>query len=109
MIKLFIVLIVNAFLLHPAAADQPAYQLSPVLPPSAFVGQLYSCRFQVAGLRLPQFGFEGLPKELSGQSSGLVTGVPLKVGSFLVTVTYSSSSFSRSHQTIIRVTTTNDQ
>lgn len=105
MIKLFIVLIVNAFLLLPIAADQPTYQLSPILPPSAFMGQLYSCKFQVAGLKLPKFDFEGLPKEFTSNASGLVTGVPLKVGSYLVTVTYSSNSFSQSQQTIIRVTT----
>lgn len=56
MIKLFIVLILNSFL-QPAAADQPAYQLSPILPPAAFVGELYSCRFQVPGLKAPKFDF----------------------------------------------------
>lgn len=56
MIKLFIFLVLIAFL-QTAAADQPAYQLSPILPPSAFVGELYSCKFQVPGLKAPKFDF----------------------------------------------------
>lgn len=82
-----------AVLLLAATADQSHYQLTPPLPPTAFLAQTYSCQFRVPGLAYPAFRFQGLPSGLSGSASGLVRGVPSVMGSFLVSIRYSSNGY----------------
>jgi hypothetical protein len=103
MIKTLILLIAHALLVLRINSDQPRYQLLPQLPPAAFIGEAYVCRFQVVGLNLPLFRITGLPQELTSGSSGVISGTPLRVGSFLITVSYSSNSYTQSKQTILRI------
>lgn len=50
--------------------------LDPPFPPSAFLNQKYSIRFQVYGLIKPTFSFSGLPSFLVGYSNGSLIGIP---------------------------------
>lgn len=64
------------------------YQLSPSFPPTAFVGQYYTCTFRIGGLSSPIFVFEGLPQYLIASGEGKIEGIPGAVGSFNFTVSY---------------------
>jgi hypothetical protein len=83
--------------------SQLLYQLSPSIPPTAFLSQYYTCQFRVIGLDFPAFKFDGLPKELTGEPSGIIKGTPLSMGSYIVNVSYSTNLISQSKQTILRV------
>jgi hypothetical protein len=65
-----------------------SYQLSPTLPPTAFVDQYYTCTFRVGGLTKPKFTFNHLPPPLTGSRNGNIEGVPAVSGSYRVTVSY---------------------
>lgn len=98
-----------AMLIRVSYADQPQYQVIPPLPPTAFLGQTYSCQFRIPGLVFPTFRFDGLPSGLLGSLSGLVKGRPAATGSFLVTISYSSNNYQASKQTVLRVALSDDK
>jgi len=52
------------------------YYLTPAFPPTAYQNQFYNVRFRVRGLDDPVFTFEGLPKSLSGNAAGVISGIP---------------------------------
>jgi len=70
-----------------AVATSTVY-LTPAYPPTAYQNQFYSVRFRVRGLDDPVFTYEGLPKSLSGNSDGVLSGIPLIPGSFSIVIKY---------------------
>ena len=77
--------------------------LSPIIPPTAFVGQYYTCQFRVLGMDFPIYKFHGLPPNMTGNHYGRVIGTPGKIGSYPVTVTYSSKEFTSSTELVFMV------
>lgn len=71
-----------------ARPPPPAYQLSPDIPPTAFVDQYYTCTFRVGGLTRPRFSFNHLPPPLKGSRNGNIEGIPSASGSYSITVNY---------------------
>ena len=67
--------------------------LSPIIPPTAFLGQYYTCQFRVLGMDFPRYEFHGLPPNMTGNRYGRVVGTPEKIGSYPVTVFYGSRYF----------------
>lgn len=51
-------------------------QLSPLIPPTAFAGNYYTCQFRVLGVDFPKYEFQGLPPSMNGSPSGKVSGTP---------------------------------
>lgn len=80
-----------------------SYFLSPPLPPSAFYGQYYTTTFRVLGLDNPVFKFTGLPSCFKSYPDGTIQGTPDKVGSFAVSVAYSSSEGNGQSDIVLRV------
>jgi hypothetical protein len=76
----------------PQYSTSSNYQLSPSLPPNAFVGQYYTCDFRVQGLTNPTYQFSNLPSFLQASSSGRIEGTPTLKGTFTINVQYSSGS-----------------
>lgn len=103
-----ILALLAALLLVKSNTDQPKYQLTPHLPPTAFLERAYFCQFRVPGLAFPAFRFEGLPSGLNGSPSGLLKGSPAATGSFLITITYSSNGYQAAKQTVLRVALSGD-
>jgi hypothetical protein len=64
-------------------------ELSPLLPPAAFVGHYYSCAFRVGGLTKPRFSFSRLPPPLVASRNGIIQGIPSASGAYRVTVSFS--------------------
>lgn len=62
--------------------------LTPSYPPTAYQNQFYSVRFRVRGLDNPIFSYEGLPKSLSGNPNGVLSGIPVIAGSFSIVIKY---------------------
>lgn len=85
------------------AAVSSAVYLTPAYPSTAYQNQFYSVRFRVRGMDDPIFTFEGLPKSLSGNSNGVISGTPLTAGSFSVLIKYMSGSESGSKEVILKV------
>lgn len=79
-------------------------RLSPLIPPTAFVQNFYTCQFRVIGLDFPQYTFQGLPPTITGTSEGRVSGTPNQTGSYPVTVSYQSNGYKASSEFIFRVT-----
>lgn len=59
-----------------ATQNSQQYTLSPALPPTAFLGQYYTCDFRVAGLTNPKYTFDDLPYFFKASSSGRLEGTP---------------------------------
>lgn len=99
--------LVLATLLLVVSLQQPDnnsnYQISPPLPPTAFVGQYYTCQFRVLGMDFPTFEFRGLPSCFTGSKAGMIEGVPDQIGSFPLTVVYWSGSVKFSRDIVIRI------
>lgn len=91
MLSLFTVVLILAAVINLIGGNQPGFMLSPPLPQTAFVGLFYTCQLRVIGLDFPVFGFKGLPKEFNSSSNGTITGIPKNIGSYLITVSLSSS------------------
>ncbi len=64
------------------------YEISPALPPTAFIGQYYTVNFRVGGLSTPDFTFDNLPSCFTGSSTGTIEGIPDSIGSFNIRVSY---------------------
>jgi hypothetical protein len=92
-----------AALLFTASSDKPNTQLSPMIPPTAFLGHYYTCQFKVLGMDSAVYMFKGLPASLSGNNNGLVTGTPNATGSYPITVSYSSKYQSGSANSVFLV------
>ena len=78
------------------AVATSAVYLTPAYPPTAYQNQFYSVRFRVRGLDDPVFTYEGLPKSLSGNSEGVLSGIPLIPGSFAIVIKYRAGANSGS-------------
>lgn len=94
-------------LLSTPARSNNRYELSPNLPPTAFIGQYYTCNFRVSGLTAPTFSFVNLPSCFTSTSSGSVEGIPDSTGSFSVTVKYQEGRSSGQQVVVLRVTEPN--
>lgn len=82
----------------------PGYILSPALPPTAFIGEYYTCDFRVAGLVNPTFTFKNLPRFFKSLPSGRIEGTPTEKGTFTIIVTYQENKVSSSKSVVLRVT-----
>ena len=80
------------------------YILSPNLPPTAFIGQYYTCNFRVSGLTAPRFTFVDLPDCFTHSHSGAIEGIPDVSGSFSVTVRYQQGAVRGQETIVLRVT-----
>ena len=85
-----------------AVATSAAF-LTPAYPPTAYQNQFYSVRFRVRGLDNPIFDFEGLPKSLTSNKDGVLSGIPVAPGAFSIVIKYRSGAFSGSSEVILRV------
>jgi hypothetical protein len=81
--------------------------ITPPFPPTAFLGQSYTLRFQGTGLVKPSFVFSQLPPFLKGFPNGTVTGAPTETGSFKVTVNYTDKTHNGTAEVIISVADNN--
>lgn len=86
--KLALTLFLLLLTLSTQGGNRNQYSLSPNLPPTAFIGQYYTCNFRVGGLANPSFSFKNLPSCFTASSSGTVEGIPNESGSYSVTVNY---------------------
>ena len=85
-----------------AVATSAAF-LTPAYPPTAYQNQFYSVRFRVRGLDNPIFDFEGLPKSLTGNKDGVLSGIPVAPGAFSIVIKYRSGPASGSSEIILKV------
>jgi hypothetical protein len=83
------------------------YDISPSLPPSAFIGQYYTCQFRASGLKNPSFSFENLPSFLTASSNGAIEGIPTDSGSYSITVSYQQGGEQGQQDVVLRVTEPN--
>jgi hypothetical protein len=90
-----------------ASSKGNQYSLSPDLPPTAFIGQYYTCNFRVGGLSTPSFTFSNLPSCFTASSSGTVEGIPTESGSYSITVNYQQASAKGQQVIVLRVTEPN--
>lgn len=77
--------------------------ITPPFPPTAFLGQPYSIRFQGTGLSKPTFTFTDLPPFLKGFPNGTLTGTPTETGSFKVLINYADKTRNGTTSAIISV------
>lgn len=70
------------------AVVSSAVYLTPAYPATAYQNQFYSIRFRTRGLDDPIFSFEGLPKSLTGNANGVISGTPEVSGSFSILIKY---------------------
>jgi hypothetical protein len=108
MINRLILLILISLNFQQIDTNQLLFQLSPPIPPTSFLGQFYTCQFRIIGLDYPSFQIDGLPSGFSSSPSGLVKGTPAQIGSFVITISYSSNNYKDSKQTILRVVQSGD-
>jgi hypothetical protein len=78
-----------------AVATSQAF-ITPTYPSTAYQNQFYSVRFRVRGLDNPVFDFEGLPKSLTGNKDGVLSGIPNAPGAFSIAIKYRSGTVSGS-------------
>jgi hypothetical protein len=91
-----------AILIH--SYDTQMGRLSPLIAPTAFLENFYTCQFRVIGLDFPKYSFEGLPPPVTGSADGRVSGTPNKIGSYPVTVSYKANGYAASAEFVFRVT-----
>lgn len=96
-------LLLASILTTDASRSNANFLLSPAIPNTAFQGQYYEVRFRVRGLESPNFTYKNLPSFLNGTSEGVVSGMASSVGSFKVSVTYTSGSSQGSSDVVFRV------
>lgn len=82
---------------------QGDYSLTPLAPPSAFLGQYYTLRFRVTGLDSPTFTFTGLPGCFISTGNGTIEGTPNATGSFVLRVSFSSGAVQSYSDVVLRV------
>jgi hypothetical protein len=84
LILLFVLLIIS----HQSLDNYNQYEITPTLPPIAFVGQYYTVNFRVSGLTAPTFTFDNLPSCFNASGNGEIQGTPNKSGSYSIRVNY---------------------
>lgn len=99
-----LLLLLAATFTNQSAPTINQYTLSPALPPTAFIGQYYTCNFRVSGLSTPSFSFIDLPDCFTPSSSGALEGIPSQSGSYSITVKYQQGSVRGQQVVILRVT-----
>ena len=79
------------------------YEITPIIPPTAFVGQYYTVNFRVNGLAKPDISFDNLPDCFTALSTGTIEGVPDTVGSYNIVLRYQSGAESGQQDIVLRV------
>lgn len=83
--------------------------INPPFPPTAFLGQNYSIRFQGTGLSKPTFAFTDLPPFLKGFPNGTLSGTPTETGSFKVLINYADKTRKGTTSVLISVADNNTE
>lgn len=79
------------------------YEITPIIPPTAFIGQYYTVNFRVNGLAKPNISFDNLPDCFSALNTGTIEGTPDTIGSFNIILRYQSGSESGQQNIVLRV------
>lgn len=66
------------------------YEITPIIPPTAFVGQYYTVNFRVNGLAKPDISFDNLPDCFTALNTGTIEGTPDTAGSYNIVLRYQS-------------------
>lgn len=81
--------------------------VTPPFPPTAFVGQSYTLRFQASGLVRGTFSFEQLPPFLKGFSNGTISGTAESTGSHKIIVKYADRTKNGSAEVVLSIAANN--
>lgn len=79
------------------------YEITPIIPPTAFVGQYYTVNFRVNGFAKPDISFLNLPDCFTALNTGTIEGIPDTVGSYNIVLRYQSGSESGQQDIVLRV------
>ena len=83
--------------------DYNQYEITPVIPPTAFVGQYYTVNFRVNGLAKPTISFLNLPDCFTALNTGTIEGIPDTAGSYNIVLQYQSGAESGQQNIVLRV------
>lgn len=99
-LALLLLLLVSA---HQNHQSYNQYEISPIIPPTAFVGQYYTVNFRVNGLAKPDISFDNLPDCFTALNTGTIEGIPDTVGSYNIILRYRNGAESGQQNIVLRV------